>query len=196
MGRFTPRRRSTACKPGDYGRVLPARVWQGRRRPFFRFPGFWRPAALFAVLCLVWTFHDPVLIEPPKFLSTEPEPVSGPFTLCGPGRARNCVVDGDTFKLGERKIRLIGIDAPETHPPRCAAEARIGEEATRKLLALLNQGSFIIRGRIDEPLDRYGRELRSATRQLADGTEQSISAEMIASGTVRRYLGGFRDGWC
>ncbi len=151
---------------------------------------------MFAALCLIWVSYDGGLVEAPEFLSTEPEAVSGSFTLCGIGRANNCVIDGDTFKLGERNIRIIGIDAPETHPSLCAAEARLGEEATQTLLKLLNDGPFVIRGRIDEPLDRYGRELRAVARPKADGTEQSIAGDMLASGTVRRYLGGFRSGWC
>lgn len=28
------------------------------------------------------------------------------------------VVDGDTIRLGKERIRLLGIDAPETHPCR------------------------------------------------------------------------------
>ena len=57
-----------------------------------------------------------MLVDPPGFLSSEPEQISAHFTRCGPGRGNACVVDGDTFKLGKRKIRIIGIDAPETHP--------------------------------------------------------------------------------
>ena len=155
-----------------------------------------RPFGLFAILCFVWISYDGGLIEPPEFLTTEPEAISGQFTLCGIGRGHNCVIDGDTFKLGERNIRIVGIDAPETHPSNCAAEARIGEEATQHLLQLLNQGPFVMRGRLDGPKDHYGRDLRSVSRSLPDGSKQSISDEMLASGTVRRYLGGLRSGWC
>lgn len=155
-----------------------------------------RPWLLFAILSLIWPTLDPALVEPPTFLATDPEMVTGNFTRCGTGRGVNCVTDGDTIKLGERKIRIVGIDAPEVHPSRCPEEARLGEAATAELQRLLNQGSFTMTGRIDEPSDRYGRDLRSLNRTLPDGTAQSIAADMLASGTVRRYLGGLRGGWC
>ena len=51
-------------------------------------------------------------------------------------------------------------------------------------------------GRIDDPQDKYGRDLRSVTRKRPDGTSQSIAQDMLTSGTVRRYAGGLRGGWC
>ncbi|MDY0241644.1 MAG: thermonuclease family protein [Rhodospirillaceae bacterium] len=47
------------------------------------------------------------------------------------------VVDGDTLAIGGDKLRLLTIDAPETHKPRCAAEAVKGEEATARMSALI-----------------------------------------------------------
>jgi endonuclease YncB( thermonuclease family) len=82
-----------------------------------------RPFLLLAILLAAWVVMDPALVEPPTLLAGDPEHVSETFTRCGPGRGHACVIDGDTFKLGERKVRIIGIDAPETHPPRCAEEA-------------------------------------------------------------------------
>ena len=55
------------------------------------------------------------------------------FGFCHTGGGTNCVVDGDTIWLGGEKIRVADIDAPETHPPKCAEEARLGEAATRRL---------------------------------------------------------------
>ena len=156
----------------------------------------WRPWILLTLLVSLFVLYDPMLIEPPAFLSTEPEKIKGNFTRCGPGRGTNCVVDGDTFKLGDRSIRLVSIDAPETHPARCEAEAKKGEAATAQLQSLLNQGPFVMTGRIDDPTDKYGRELRSATRTHPDGTTQSIARDMLESGTVRSYVGGLRRGWC
>jgi micrococcal nuclease len=112
------------------------------------------------------------------------------------GRGHACVIDGDTFKLGDRKIRIIGIDAPETHPARCDEEARLGEAATARLQQLLNQGPFTMAAPAYGGKDRYGRDLRVITRQGPDGAEQSIASEMRASGLAHRYLGGFKSGWC
>jgi endonuclease YncB( thermonuclease family) len=121
--------------------------------------------------------------------------VNAKFTRCGPGRGHACVVDGDTFKIGQRKIRIIGIDAPETHPARCPEEARLGELATAKLQALLNQGPFTMVGRIDDSRDKYGRDLRAITRKLSNGKTQSIADDLRSSGLVHRYV-GFKTGWC
>ena len=106
------------------------------------------------------------------------------------------MIDGDTFKLGERKVRIIGIDAPETHPARCAEEARLGEEATAKLQQLLNQGPFEMIAPAYGDHDRYGRDLRAIRRKLPDGSMQSIASDMRESGLAHRYLGGLKIGWC
>lgn len=201
MGDFIPfRRRRKWTRPDDYGRVLPTKRWRGRpaksRSPLLRWLTAWRPFLLFFVLVLLWNALDPALMEPPEFLSTEPERVNASFTICGAVSTDACVIDGDTFRLGPRSIRLVGVDAPETHPSRCDAEAKLGGAATERLLALLNLGPFEMRARIDEQYDRYGRELLVLTRVKADGSRTSIASEMLASGTVRRYLGGLRGGWC
>ena len=156
-----------------------------------------RPFILLAILVSIYVgAGDPALIEPPSFLSADPEQVSETFTRCGLGRGHACVIDGDTFKLGERKVRIIGIDAPETHPSRWAEEARLGELATAKLQALLNQGSFEMVAPIYRSRDRYGRDLRVIRRKLAESGYESIASEMRESGLAHRYAGGFKIGWC
>ena len=154
-----------------------------------------RPFILAAILAALWVGYDPAVIEPPAFLSTDPERVTDRFTRCGPGRGHTCVVDGDTFKLGQRRIRIIGIDAPETHPGRCPEEARLGEAATAKLQELLNEGAFEMVAPIYRDQDKYGRELRSVQRRRRDGSLQSIAEEMRKSGLAHRYT-GFKTAWC
>ncbi|MGN6356956.1 MAG: thermonuclease family protein [Novosphingobium sp.] len=94
-------------------------------------------------------------------MASEPETVSATFTRCGPGRGEACVIDGDTFKLGERKIRIVGIDTPEVDA-RCPQEAQLAEAATVHIQEVLNRGPFQMIARLDEPTDRYGRELRAS----------------------------------
>jgi len=159
--------------------------WLGKLRPFI----------LGAILLTIWPAADPALVEPPGFLATEPERMNEQFTRCGQGRGHACAIDGDTIKLGDRKIRIIGIDTPEVDA-RCPAEAAQAEAATAELQRLLNQGPFEMVGRIDDQQDRYGRDLRALRRTRPDGTVQSIAEEMRGSGVARRYLGGFRSGWC
>ena len=116
-------------------------------------------------------------------------PVSVRFDICPNGPHRDCVVDGDTFWLGDQKIRIADIDTPELSPPRCEAERIKGEAAKIRLLDLLNGGAFsLVAGDRDE--DRYGRKLRRVVR---DG--QSIGDILVAEGLARRWDGA-RHPWC
>lgn len=111
------------------------------------------------------------------------------FGFCHVGGGRNCVVDGDTFYLQGDKVRIAGIDAPETHPPRCAYEAELGGRATERLRELLNSGAVTMTG-IDRDRDRYGRLLRNVAVDGAD-----VGQAMVSAGVARKYGSG-RRGWC
>ena len=111
------------------------------------------------------------------------------FTYCYSGGGTNCVVDGDTFYLNGAKVRIAGIDAPETHPPRCAEEARLGNEATSQLHDLLNSGAVTMTS-IDRDRDVYGRLLRNVAVNGAD-----VGEAMVSAGVEREYAGGRRP-WC
>lgn len=169
------------------------RIPNGRRGGVGRLLSGARPFALFAALAALWPALDPALVEPLGPLASDPERVTATFTRCGRGRGQACVVDGDTFKLGTRKIRIIGIDAPEVHG-QCAEEKALAERSTAKLQSLLNQGPFVMTGRIGDMQDKYGRDLRALTRTRGD-TTQSIAEEMRSSGLAHRYV-GFKTGWC
>ena len=81
------------------------------------------------------------------------------------------VVDGDTFDVElagtTERVRLLGIDTPETvkpdHPVDC-----YGPEASARTKALLPAGTRVLLQRDQEARDRYGRLLVYAW--LADGT--------------------------
>ncbi len=111
------------------------------------------------------------------------------FGYCRYGGGTNCVVDGDTFYYGRDKVRIANIDAPETHPPRCAAEARLGDVATHRLRDLLNSGEITLSS-IDRDEDIYGRKLRNVSVGGAD-----VGATLIGAGLARDYAGGRRS-WC
>lgn len=118
------------------------------------------------------------------------KPVSARFTICGHAKRIDCMVDGDTFWMAGTKIRIADIDTPETHPPRCAREARLGQAATVKMQGLLNAGPFTLVP-IKRDVDRYGRKLRLVER---DG--KSLGAELVRHGLARQYGGGKRSPWC
>lgn len=111
------------------------------------------------------------------------------FGYCYSGGGTNCVVDGDTFWIGGEKVRIADIDAPETHPPRCAYEARLGNQATEKLHTLLNSGAVTMTS-IDRDRDVYGRLLRNVSVNGAD-----VGEAMVSAGVAREWVGR-REPWC
>lgn len=117
------------------------------------------------------------------------EPASASFGYCYSGGGANCVVDGDTFYMNGETVRIADLDAPETHPPRCDYEARLGEQATRMLHDLLNSGRVTMTS-IDRERDIYGRLLRNVQVDGAD-----VGETMVSAGVAREYGSG-RKPWC
>lgn len=148
-----------------------------------------RLVLLLAILVALWVYNDPSLIriapDPGK-----PEMVSERFIPCDSGvRAFACVVDGDSFHLGKRKIRIRGIDAPEREGS-CAAEGELSRNSRLKLIELLNRGPFVMTATSGDARDKYGRELRTLTRG-----GQSIGEAMVAAGMAHDYRGK-KLSWC
>lgn len=98
------------------------------------------------------------------------------------GRAR--AIDGDTLELGRARIRLHGIDAPES-AQRCRAQGRLwacGREAKRALARLIGRNQVTCEER---DRDRYGRIVAVCTT-----AGQDLNAWMVAQGWAladRRY---------
>jgi len=94
----------------------------------------------------------------------------------------NSIYDGDTFRVRcdnrEEKIRLCGIDAPET-------EQLLGIQARNYLRSLVAQakGQVII---IEMDRDRYGRTVAEVFLEKPSG-EQSVQEEMLKSGYAYHY---------
>ncbi len=189
--RFNPKRR----RRGKTRSVPPARF---KPRP----PG-WRDAfvslrpwlLLIGFVTMAYIFTLPGAFSAPGWLSSEPQVIEGRFTRCGRGRGSYCVVDGDTFKLGDRAVRVVGIDTAEVDA-ECAAEAVQAEASAKALQGWLNRGPFRMTHRLDEPIDRYGRSLRTVYRLRPDGSEDRLADYMRAEGGARGYWGGGRGEWC
>ena len=149
-------------------------------------PALW--ALPLAAFTAVWLSGGPPPATPTgAFRGVDAEHAS--FARCsGPART-TCVVDGDTFWYQGTKIRVADIDAPEVSRPGCAREAALGEEATARLTALLNEGAFTLAS-VDRDRDPYGRLLRTVTR---DGT--SLGAVLVREGLAEEWRGR-RSGWC
>ncbi|MBT2549088.1 thermonuclease family protein [Arthrobacter sp. ISL-65] len=91
------------------------------------------------------------------------------------------VIDGDTFvattREGEKTIRLLNVDTPETKDPNAPVEC-LGPEATTALEQLLPVGS-VVRLELDvEPTDKYGRTLAG----VFDSSGTLINAEVARQG--------------
>ncbi|MEM8946173.1 MAG: thermonuclease family protein [Planctomycetota bacterium] len=92
------------------------------------------------------------------------------------------VIDGDTIVLASNqlRVRLQGIDTPETVKPNAQVEAW-GDEASAYTTKFVADAGWRVRLEIDgEPVDRYGRHLAfvwSGTRLLNE--------ELVARGLAR-----------
>jgi len=115
----------------------------------------------------------------------EAEAASGGMTVSG---QHIYVIDGDTFVLNGTRIRVAGIDAPETHPARCPQEARLGAAATERLAELLRGRPLWVSGL---KTDRWGRAVA-----VVRVNGEDVADAMIGSGLARNYDGKQRQGWC
>lgn len=115
--------------------------------------------------------------------------LSGDFVLCVRGKPAECVIDGDTFHAAGETWRIADIDAPEVFSPKCPAEKALGDRATARLLALLDEGPITL-APADRDEDRYGRKLRILLR---DG--ESVGLQLVAEGLARPWDGA-RHPWC
>ncbi len=103
------------------------------------------------------------------------------------------VVDGDTIQVRlrsaeadeEEKVRLIGIDTPETRGPGGLREC-FGAEATSRAQALLPPGTHVRLVRDVEPRDRYGRLLAYIYR-ASDGLFVNLTMAAEGYATTLTY---------
>ena len=94
------------------------------------------------------------------------------------------IIDGDTIHLGKVRVRLHGIDAPETHQTCRSAKGETypcGKRATSVLV--LRAAAGVSCEPAGDEQDRYGRMI--ATCYAVDGT--NINAYMVRSGHALAY---------
>ncbi|TWA12165.1 nuclease-like protein [Sinorhizobium medicae] len=111
------------------------------------------------------------------------------FARCGTIK-RNCVVDGDTLYVGAENVRVADIDTPEISEPKCVAEKALGEQATERLVQLVNAGPFDMRAWEGRDEDQYGRKLRVLVRN-----GRTIGDVLVSQG-LARTRSGRREPWC
>ncbi len=97
------------------------------------------------------------------------------------------VTDGDTIRCGDERIRLSGIDAPETHGCARYRHCVAGDgDAALATLVLAMAGKAITIRRLG--IDRYDRTIAVV---YADGA--NLSCAMIAAGEAE-YVARWNDG--
>jgi micrococcal nuclease len=151
--------------------------------------GFRRAVLLVPLLALAGALFDPSLIAPFGPLAIREE-VTATFTRCGPDRSGACVIDGGMVQLGDRTIRIVGIDAPKLGKPRCPEEAALARRSADRLLVLLNQGPFDMVAHRLQRMDRRGRHL-----MVLERGSTSIGGQLIDEGLAKRYF-GIKRSWC
>jgi micrococcal nuclease len=91
-------------------------------------------------------------------------------------------VDGDTIDVrvgaATERVRLLGIDTPETVDPRKPVQC-YGKEASARTAQLLPPGTRVRLTRDVEPRDRYGR-LLAYVQRADDGTDVNVT--LLAEG--------------
>lgn len=173
-------------------RVARASRYRGRatRRPragvVLLVVGAFVAAAVLGSLALPYVMPH---LEPSARVARGPDLVFMTLPLCRGGQGRDCVVDGDTFRLNGQSIRIADIDTPETRDYGCDAEKALGDRATARMRELLNAGAFELQP-YERDEDQYGRKLRIVTR---DG--QSLGQILVAEGLARSW-DGVRHAWC
>jgi endonuclease YncB( thermonuclease family) len=140
------------------------------------------PMLILRSLCLVLVpvaFALAVGSSPSVAARSWPAPVSLNETFAGTAR----VLDGDTIHVGDTRVRLDGIDAPET-AQSCKTAAGVdwacGHAATRALQLMADGRQVTCR---NLGLEKYGRTLGTC---FVDG--RNINAEMVKLGLAWAFV--------
>ena len=120
------------------------------------------------------------LAAPAQAYPTMPQGVQGPFTVVK-------VVDGDTIHVdanGQRlKIRMIGLDTPETVDPRKTVQC-FGFEASAQAKTILGgQSVYLETDPSQDNIDKYGRTLAYVWTESG----RLFNLDMIADGYAFEY---------
>lgn len=142
-----------------------------------------RRAVVLALLLGVASFNGACSVVAPAGAAKSPVPtrpsVPGGSLPLGLELEVARVVDGDTIVLeGGERVRLIGVDTPETKDPRKPVQC-FGKEASAFLASILPKGTTVHLVGDVEQRDVYDRLLAYVYR-LPDG--MFVNAELVARG--------------
>lgn len=102
------------------------------------------------------------------------------------------VLSGDSVVLdcrgvGQTKVNIAGVDAPNIAAPGCAEELAFGTLAAERLQSLIDAGPVQI-----ERL--AGGSAPPLVRLLIDG--EDVAARLVREGLAVAFVGGARINWC
>ena len=125
--------------------------------------------------------------------SSNPSPVQSPAVIASPIDVQGTdgqlvlvtkVIDGDTIEIeGGHKVRLIGVDTPETVDPRRPVGC-YGKEASNEVKRLLEGKQAILESDVED-MDHYKRLLRYVYLPLPDGNQLFVTDYLIREGFGR-----------
>lgn len=125
--------------------------------------------------------------QPPEKVPEKKDDTLGKTTIIATSSAFvRRVIDGDTIEVlineEKFKVRLIGIDTPESVDPRRPVEC-LGKEASNRLKELINQKQIVMEGDPSQAeRDKYNRLLRYV---YLDG--KLINQQLITEGFAIEY---------
>jgi len=108
----------------------------------------------------------------------------GTFAFCGRSGLNNCVMDGNTFWMKGVKMKLAGIEVPQTDQARCMEERARGFTAKVRLRDMLNSGSFQVAA------GGQGAEVKALSK-----SGMSFADQLVREGLARR-AGSASPSWC
>lgn len=108
----------------------------------------------------------------------------GTFAFCGRSGLNNCVMDGNTFWMKGVKMKLAGIEVPQTDQARCMEERARGFTAKVRLRDMLNSGSFQVAA------GGQGAEVKALSKSGI-----SFADQLVREGLARR-AGSASPSWC
>ncbi len=153
------------------------------RRPRIRGPLGTLLAIVFVLIALVRWWHEP---------NTQ-----APEALAEGSYAVQRVVDGDTLLLtNHARVRLLGVDTPETVKPNHPVEP-FGPEASEFTRRFIARGGWSVRLEFDrERQDKYGRFLAYAWVDDRMLNEELLRAGLARAETQYRYDAGKKKRFC
>ena len=95
------------------------------------------------------------------------------------------IIDADTVKIGQEKIRLLGVDAPETSQTCTCGGKKVecGKQATAALKDFAAADKIYCKG---DKRDRYGRTIGECFIRR-DGTEINLNRWLVSNGYAVAY---------